>query len=178
MLSHSKWCSAELPLRVGLIHCVAAWQVYIVSMSLALNRSSALYCFYLGPATLVSCPARAPLGEKLSGKWSRISWAYSPKQWKTNEIARSLIITQYFPYNFKIYSSPFKYSYFFEWVFHKIFWTLLGYTVTKAPASPRNLTWFTRPFLSWEGGVWGRDYCHLFLTKVIQLHTCTCTMHW
>ena len=30
---------------------------------------------------------------------------------------------------------------------------LLGYTVAKAPASPRNLTWFTRPFLLVRG--WG-----------------------
>ena len=30
--------------------------------------------------------------------------------------------------------------------------------VTKAYTSQRNLTWFTRPFSSWEGGVWGRDY--------------------
>ena len=35
----------------------------------------------------------APPGEKRSGKRSRISWTYSPKRWKTNEIARSLIIT-------------------------------------------------------------------------------------
>ena len=31
-----------------------------------------------------------PPGEKWSGERSRISWAYSPKQWKTNEMARSL----------------------------------------------------------------------------------------
>ena len=43
-------------------------------------------------ASLVSSP-RAPPGEKRSGERSRISWAYSPKRWKTNEIARSLIIT-------------------------------------------------------------------------------------
>ena len=42
---------------------------------------------------------------------------------------------------------------FFEQVFHKIFWMLLGYTVAKAPASPRNSTWFTRPFLLVRG--WG-----------------------
>ena len=42
---------------------------------------------------------------------------------------------------------------FFERVFRKIFWTLLGYTVAKAPASPRNSTWFTRPFLLVRG--WG-----------------------
>ena len=35
----------------------------------------------------------APPSEKRSGEQSQIFWAYSPKQWKTNEIARSLIIT-------------------------------------------------------------------------------------
>ena len=54
------------------------------------------------------------------------------------------------PYNIQIYSSI---RAFFEQVFRKIFWTLLGYTVTKAPASPRNLTWSTRPFLLVRG--WG-----------------------
>ena len=34
-----------------------------------------------------------------------------------------------------------------------IFRKLLGYTVAKAPASPRNLTWFTRQFLLVRG--WG-----------------------
>jgi len=42
--------------------------------------------------SLVPTP-RAPPGEKRSGERSRISWAYSPKRWKTNEIARSLLIT-------------------------------------------------------------------------------------
>ena len=68
------------------------------------------------------------------------------------------------PYNIQIYSSPFEYPCFFdrvfqsiraffERVFRKIFRTLLGYTVTKAPANPRNSTWFTRPFLLVRG--WG-----------------------
>ena len=44
--------------------------------------------------TLVSCPARMrPLGRKRSGERSRIPWAYSPKVVRTNEIARSVIIT-------------------------------------------------------------------------------------
>ena len=42
--------------------------------------------------SLVPTP-RTPSGEKRSGERSQISWAYSPKRWKTNEIARSLIIT-------------------------------------------------------------------------------------
>ena len=32
-----------------------------------------------------------------------------------------------------------------------MFWTLLGCTVTKSWASPRNSTWFTRPFLLVRG---------------------------
>ena len=35
---------------------------------------------------------------------------------------------------------------------------LLGDTVANVYASPRNSTWFTRPFSSGEGGVWGRDW--------------------
>ena len=42
--------------------------------------------------SLVPTPC-APPGEKRSGEWSQISWAYSTKRWKTNEIVRSLIIT-------------------------------------------------------------------------------------
>ena len=42
---------------------------------------------------------------------------------------------------------------FFEQVFGKIFWRWLGYIVAKAPPSPRNSTWFTRPFLLVRG--WG-----------------------
>ena len=34
---------------------------------------------------------------------------------------------------------------------------LLGYTVAKAPASPRNSTWFTRPFLLVRGYVGSGD---------------------
>ena len=63
----------------------------------------------------------------------------------------------------EIYSSPFEYPYFFEQVFHEMFWTLLGYTAAKAHAIPRNLTWFTRQFLLVR--VWGlgtrliADFC-------------------
>ena len=39
---------------------------------------------------------------------------------------------------------------FYEWVCHKMFWTLLGYTSGKNTSSPRNSTWFTRPFSSYE----------------------------
>ena len=43
--------------------------------------------------SLMPTPPSAPPGKKRSGERSRISWAYFPKWWKTNEIARSLIIT-------------------------------------------------------------------------------------
>jgi len=49
-------------------------------------------CEVMWLSSLVSSP-RAPPGKKRSGERSRIPWAYSPKRWKTNEIARSLIIT-------------------------------------------------------------------------------------
>ena len=42
--------------------------------------------------SLVTSPC-APLGEKRSGERSRISWAYYSKAVRTNEIARSVIIT-------------------------------------------------------------------------------------
>ena len=59
--------------------------------------------------------------EKQSGEQSQIFWAYYPKAVRTNEIVRSVIITQHFPCSNKIYSSPFKYPYFFEQVFRKVF---------------------------------------------------------
>ena len=42
---------------------------------------------------VVSCPPRTHLPVKNSGEQSRTFWAYSLKWWKTNKIARSLIIT-------------------------------------------------------------------------------------
>ena len=41
----------------------------------------------------------------------------------------------------------------FKQVCCEMFWLLLGYTVAKVCASPRNLTWLTRPFLLVRG--WG-----------------------
>ena len=60
---------------------------------LVLSRPYTLECTQqtLVSGSLVSSP-RVPPGEKRSGEQSRIPWAYSPKRWKTNEIARSLII--------------------------------------------------------------------------------------
>ena len=71
--------------------------------------------------------------------WTKLNFlGLLPKVVSTNEI---VIITQHFPYNSII------------WGFRKMFWRLLGYTVAKAYASPRTLTWFTRPFLLVRG--WG-----------------------
>ena len=50
-------------------------------------------CFPKGEGLSLVPTLRTPPGEKRSGEQSQISWAYSPKWWKTNEIARSLIIT-------------------------------------------------------------------------------------
>ena len=55
----------------------------------------------------------APPGEKRSGEQSRISWAYYPNSVMTNEIGRSVIIMWHFPYNSKIWLSPFEYPYLF-----------------------------------------------------------------
>ena len=49
--------------------------------------AGARYC-----SSLVTSP-RTPPREKRSGERSRISWAYYPKAVRTNEIARSVIIT-------------------------------------------------------------------------------------
>ena len=68
-------------------------------------------------SSLVCCLSRAhPLPhvswQEQSGERSQISWGFSAKRWKTNVIARLLIITYHFPYNIKIYSSLFRYVYF------------------------------------------------------------------
>ena len=68
-------------------------------------------------SSLLCCLSRAhPLlhvsWQEQSGERSQISWGYSAKRWKTNVIARLLIITYHFPYNIKIYSSLFRYVYF------------------------------------------------------------------
>ena len=46
---------------------------------------------------------------------------------------------------------------FFERVVCKMFWTLLGYTVTKVYASRRIQPGSPDSFSSWEGGVWGQN---------------------
>ena len=43
--------------------------------------------------SLMPSPHAAPTGEKRSGEQSRISWAYSLKVVRTNEVVKSVIIT-------------------------------------------------------------------------------------
>ena len=45
-----------------------------------------------GESSLVTSP-QVPPGKKQSGEQSQISWAYYPRVVRTNEIARSVIIT-------------------------------------------------------------------------------------
>ena len=96
---------------------------------------------------------RAPPGEKRSGEQSRIPWAYYPKRVMTNEIARLVIITYMLLTTLKFVHLHSSIRTFFERAGRKIFLTLLGYNVAKGCASPRNSTWFTRPFLLVRG--WG-----------------------
>ena len=86
------------------------------------------------------------------------------KSSRTNEFAKLLRNT------FLItVSSLFKYAYFFsEWVVCNM---LPGCTVTKVCASPRNLTWFTIPFLLVRGlGLGTRLKCvpHYRITHVMR----------
>ena len=62
------------------------------SLDSQVNECVAKLSHSLWSSSLVSSP-RAPPGKKQSGERSRIPWVYSPNQWKTNEIVRSLIIT-------------------------------------------------------------------------------------
>ena len=104
-----------------------------------------------------------PPSEKWSGECSRISWAYSQKLVKTNDIARLLIITWHFPYNMFISIRVSMHT-----------WALLGYTVRKAP-SPGNLTWFTKPFLLVRGWGLGTRLDACGLVYIGQNMSCTCS---
>ena len=48
---------------------------------------------------------------------------------------------------------------------NKKFWTLLGYNDAKVPASPRNSTWFTRPFLLVRGCMGSGDKTKVVVTS-------------
>ena len=64
---------------------------------------------------------------------------------------------------------------FFEQVGCKMFWSLLGYIVAKACTSPRNLTWFTRPFLLVRGwGLGTRLGSHVIVWGHMYLHAGSC----
>ena len=63
---------------------------------------------------------------------------------------------------------------FFERVVRKMFWTLLGYSVVKACTSPRNSTWFTRPFLLVRG--WGLGT--RLQWKVLFIWNSAGSIHW
>ena len=95
----------------------------------------------------------APPSKKSSGE-------RSPKKLVgTNEIARLVIITKYFPSKNK---SLLEYPYPFEQVWRKMLWTLLGDTVAKCARTQEIQLGSPDCFSSREGGVWGRDYwiCH------------------
>ena len=66
----------------------------------------------------------------------------------TNDIARSVIITQHFLTTVKFVHLDLNICTFFERVSRRM---LLGYIVAKACTSPRNSTWFTRPVLLVRG---------------------------
>ena len=96
---------------------------------------------------LVLCPACVRLSAR-NGLVSEVEFLeLVPKKWQGP-------MRLHFPYYSKIILSLLKYVYkFFERVCHRLFWTLLGYTVTRARASPRNLTRLfllgTRPVMHW-----------------------------
>ena len=96
--------------------------------------------------SLVPSP-HTPPSMKWSGEQSQISRAYFPKVVKTNEIVRSVIISGMYSISLTTLSLL-KHLYLsFEWIWHKIFWTMLCDTVTKVCTSPSNSTWFTRLLL-------------------------------
>ena len=69
--------------------------VVVHYQSIIVNDVMVMYCkeWYMKNLPSLMPTPHVPPGEKRSGERSQISWAYSPKRWKTNEIARLLIIT-------------------------------------------------------------------------------------
>ena len=127
----------------------------------------------LHQASLVSCPsARASRRETvwlMKSNFLDLFPRTVEGQWDCE------IANYYVALPLQHYSSPFEYPYFFERVFCKMFWMLLGYTVATAPANPRNSTWFTRLFLlvrGWDLGtrlepVYGLDHTHSLVWMLI-----------
>ena len=80
-----------------------------------------------------------PPSKQQSGEQSWISWDYYPKVVKTNENARSSSTSLTTVKFVNLHSSIHTFLSGFSA-------TVLGYTVEKTFASPRNLTWFATPF--------------------------------
>ena len=111
---------------------------------------------YLCNGSLVPSPC-APPSEKWSGERNWICWVCCSKVVRTNEIERSVLV----------HSTSLKTLK--QWNLFISIWVSVPFlkglsatkccTVTKACASPRNLIWFTRPFLAgkctWAGA---QDY--------------------
>ena len=86
--------------------------------------------------------------QSMSSEQCQISWAYSPQSGKDQWDCK--IITYHFLYNCKILLSPLENWYLFLSGFAtKCFEHLLA--VVRACASPRNSTWFIRPFIFVRG---------------------------
>ena len=66
---------------------------FSLSSTFASKRLNSFIEPKLHQASLVSCPSARASRRKTVWLMSRISWAYSPERWKTNEIVRLLIIT-------------------------------------------------------------------------------------
>ena len=82
--------------RIGMLsrvnHVTSALRIESVNKPFRRVRRARAKNLVWGYNSLVPTPRALP-GEKWSGERSRISWAYSPKRWKTNELARSVIVT-------------------------------------------------------------------------------------
>ena len=84
-------------------------------------------------SSLVPSPYTPP-GKKRPGGWSGISWSYSPKMVRTNEIARLATIMSLTTVTFW---NPLKYLHFFERVWHKMFWTLVARWQSQSVCKPK-----------------------------------------
>ena len=127
-MCHEHLLEQEPKFGGGWLHREGAWMVQL----------SPCKC----PPHLVSCPARVRLPAR-NGlvKEVEFKWAYSPKVVRTNKLLSTSL------------TGVINLCTFSEQIWRKMIWTLLNDTVTKVCASPRNSTWFTRPFLLMRG--WG-----------------------
>ena len=142
--------------RASLPNSSSSWSVQMISCSTC-TRQSCDHIGLLGWVGLVSCPTpRMPPGEKWSSKQTQISWAYYPKMIRTNEIGRSVIITQHFPYNSKICSSLFEYLYYFWADCPQNVLNIARLHCHKRVLAQEIQLDSPDYFSLWEGGVWGR----------------------